>query len=321
MTLRERAPDLAGGSAWSAKAPPPLDLEQIRLHVIAIHERAAPLAGKGVLIVAAYGENPATGKEIAPQVRHIQIGDIEANVRTVAEFAKVRFANVYMPLHVMRNGLGPKQRGTAEDIVAVLGLIADLDWADGKTDKEFPLDPAFVIESSPGNFQPGIFFDCPLEPDAARRIAEAISRAVGGDSATKDIAHVWRVPGALNWPNRKKINEYGRSPEPFLVRFKEPFEGLVYDPATGLGRIALPEPPETLRKTETDPGAQNAERPPLTPEIMAAILKHLVARNFFQKEYSGVVTGADGRIKQVGWLECGMALKLATATRARNCGR
>lgn len=292
-----------------APAWPIVDLGQIRAHVTAIHGRAAPLAGKGILIVAAYGEDPVSGKKIRSAIRHVKIGDVEGNVRAIAELAKSRFANVYMPLNVMRPDLALVERGKVEDIVAVLGLVADLDRADGKMSAEFPVEPSFVIESSPGNFQPGVFFDRPLEAREAAPIAEVLWNVGGGDAATKDVCHVWRVPGTFNWPNVKKVRN-GRSPDPVLSRLTQKFGGLVYDQNTLCARLASAEP-----APKPGNGDGNFERrtngalpPPI--ETMTGILEHLVERGFFEK-YSGNETDADGRIVKIGWLECGMSLKLA----------
>ncbi|WP_440531399.1 DUF3987 domain-containing protein [Sinorhizobium fredii] len=81
---------------------------------------------------------------------------------------------------------------------------------------EMPIEPNLVIESSPGNFQEFLLLDRPLSPTEAKPLASALKRAAGSDHCTMDVSHVWRVPGCINWPNRKKLQR-GRSPYPVAV--------------------------------------------------------------------------------------------------------
>ena len=203
----------------------------VRAHVEMLHELAADLEGE--LVVCVFGEdptriNPKTGRmglAIHRSVLRFRIGDIEANVDAIVKYEGVEHANVYMPLHVVRRGLLGNARGTKDDIVAVLGLVADRDSDTGKAG-EFPFEPSFEIETSPGNFQPAIIFDRPLERKEAEPLAKALQKATGGDFGTGDIAHVWRVPGTLNWPNARKL-ERGRSPDPAPVRLSRPWCGAI----------------------------------------------------------------------------------------------
>jgi hypothetical protein len=63
-------------------------------------------------------------------------------------------------------------------------------------------------------------FEKPVAPEIAKPIAAALQKATGCDNCTKDIDHVWRIPGTWNRPNRKKIAE-GRSPDPQPCRLHE----------------------------------------------------------------------------------------------------
>ena len=123
--------------------------------------------------------------------------------------------NVYTGLHLMNAGLARGKRGPAVDIVAVLGLVADQDADTGKVG-ELPLEPTYAVETSPGNLQPAWLFDRPLTASEAKPIAAALRAATGADSGTADIAHIWRIPGTLNWPNAAKLAR-GRSSEPAAV--------------------------------------------------------------------------------------------------------
>jgi hypothetical protein len=205
--------------------PPYFDFDLVRDHVEMLHSLAFGVDGE--LVVCVFGEdptriNPKTGKQGLPvhsAVLRFRVGDVDANVDAIITY-NVEHANVYTPLHVVRCGLTGNARGTKKDIVAVLGLIADMDADTGKAGK-FPFEPSFEIESSPGNFQAAIIFDRPVKPEEAQPLAEALQKATEGDFGTGDIAHVWRVPGTLNWPNAKKL-ERGRSPDPVPVRLSRP---------------------------------------------------------------------------------------------------
>jgi hypothetical protein len=66
-----------------------------------------------------------------------------------------------------------------------------------------------------------------LSVEEAKPLARALRLATGADSGTADVAHVWRVPGTLNWPNAAKIAR-GRDAIPVPVTIAEPFTGRVY---------------------------------------------------------------------------------------------
>jgi predicted P-loop ATPase len=65
----------------------------------------------------------------------------------------------------------------------------------------------------------------------AKALAILLSDFISGDAGTKDLSHVWRIPGTLNWPNKKKLPR-GRPAEPQPVRVAKPFTGALADPAT-----------------------------------------------------------------------------------------
>ncbi|GIQ76204.1 DNA-primase RepB domain-containing protein [Bradyrhizobium sp. RD5-C2] len=127
-------------------------------------------------------------------------------------------ANVYCGLHLMRPDLPRGKKGSEDDVVGVLGLVADMDADTGKIG-EMPIEPSFVIETSPGNTQQVIMFDRPMHPKDAKPLARALQRATGADFGTADISHIWRIPGTLNWPTQAKIKR-GRSAQPFLVSLR-----------------------------------------------------------------------------------------------------
>ena len=137
----------------------------------------------------------------------------------------VPHANVYIPLHLVRKGLDRGKRGKKSDIVATLGLAADID-----TDKGFvgavPLKPSLELETSTGNRQPFFLLERAISPAEATQLAEALHAFTGGDGGTKDIDHIWRVPGTLNWPNAVKVAR-GRSLVPQPVRVIAAWDGAV----------------------------------------------------------------------------------------------
>ncbi|KAA0689884.1 DUF3987 domain-containing protein [Neorhizobium sp. P12A] len=186
-----------------------------------IHGLAAGI--DGLLVVAAYYADPLGNSDVPGAVSHHRVGDIDGMVEAIMAHASTPNANVFTGLQVMRKGLSRGSRGTANDIVAVLGLVVDLDADTGRAG-DMPIEPNLVLETSPGNFQPFILFDRALAPAEAKPLAASLKRATGSDHGTADICHIWRVPGTRNWPNRKKI-ERGRSGQPVAVVIDLPWDG------------------------------------------------------------------------------------------------
>jgi hypothetical protein len=210
-----------------------LDPSAIRDHVVLLHKLAAPLAGKGKLIVASYGEDPLadnekTGKSgvpIAPIVQHFDIGVVDRMMAAIIQLADHLHRNVYCPLVVMRGDLERGKKGGEADIVGVLGLVVDFDDADARRWPErLPLPPDLVIESSAGRFQPFYLFDAPASLEIAKRLGQRLRDFCGSDYGSLDCSHVWRVPGTLNWPNARKAAA-GRPLEPQPVRLAVPWGG------------------------------------------------------------------------------------------------
>ena len=264
----------------------------MRSHFGMIHQLAAPFAGRGKLIVASFGEDPAgihpktgkPGRPIDPRINHLAIGDLDGAVRAANDFAKDQHRNVYAPLVVMRPDLTKGAKGFEKDIVAVLGLCADFDddlaseWANRLT-----MPPDTVLETSNGRFQAFYAFDPPLKPHEAKPIAAMLQKAANCDHGTKDLSHVWRVPGCRNWPNAKKVRE-GRSTDPQDVRIVIPWAGTFTSPsalkasleAAILERGVDPEPEPEAKQNGT------TSEPPQQPETgnvdISMLVKMLPAR-------------------------------------------
>jgi hypothetical protein len=198
----------------------------LHAHVVMLHNLATSLAGKGKLIVASFGQDPATGKKLKTKIEHVQIGDVEGTIAAIRRLSQETHRNVYMPFAVMRPDLPRWQKGEEEDVVGVLALVIDFDDADAANyAARLPVTAPYVINSSAGRFQTFLPFDQPVDMAEAKAVAIALNQAISGDYCTVDMSHVWRVPGLLNWPNRKKVVEDGRSPEPQPVLVDVPWDG------------------------------------------------------------------------------------------------
>jgi AAA domain/RepB DNA-primase from phage plasmid len=181
------------------------DRDAISAHFCHLHHVAAraDIPG-GKMVLAVYGEDPDT-KENFASVRHFEIGDHDGMTAAAMEFDGVPHRNVYAPVVVLKPDTAPGTR-KEEDIAAVLGFVIDADADKGKDAPTPPLPPDYVIESSTGNLQHFLWLDRPLPHEEAKQFGLALKRATGADSAN-DIGHVWRVPGALNWPNAVKVHD------------------------------------------------------------------------------------------------------------------
>jgi hypothetical protein len=181
------------------------DRDAISAHFCNLHHAAAraDIPG-GKMVLAVYGEDPDT-KENFASVRHFEIGDHDGMTAAAMEFDGVPHRNVYAPVVVLKPDTAPGTR-KEEDIAVVLGFVIDADADKGKDAPTPPLPPDYVIESSTGNLQHFLWLDRPLPHEEAKQFGLALKRATGADSAN-DIGHVWRVPGALNWPNAVKVHD------------------------------------------------------------------------------------------------------------------
>jgi hypothetical protein len=95
---------------------PRFDRELVHAHIRLLHDLAAraraDLAIDGQLVLACYGENPDTGVKTASQVMKFGIGDgLEEMVDVIMALEHHPHLNVYVPFHIVRFGLGPRERG------------------------------------------------------------------------------------------------------------------------------------------------------------------------------------------------------------------
>lgn len=200
----------------------------IRTHIEMLHGLAVASGADGHLALAGYGENPSTGVKLRERNEHFRIGDIDGMTSAVLAYQHMPHLNAYAPWSVLRKDIGRGKRGGERDVLAVLAIVADLDADTGKSGT-LPLAAPYEIESSPGNLQAVYPLARALSPGEAKPLAEGLAETIGCDSRTKDLSGVWRVPGALNWPNKRKADR-GRPLDPAPVRIASPWNGELVDP-------------------------------------------------------------------------------------------
>ena len=205
------------------------DRTAVEGHISLLHDLAEGL--DGVLILAAF---EAGGHA---QVQRFRIGDVDGMVGTIVGFENHPNLNLYSAWSVFRRDLEPRKKGSEADVVAVLAAVGDLD-NDKYTISEVPVEAPYIVETSPGNFQPVYIFERPLAAADAKLVLAALCDFVGGDSATKDTSHVWRIPGCLNWPTKSKLAR-GRPSVPVLVTVKKGYDGVIHQPGGVAGAGAL----------------------------------------------------------------------------------
>jgi RepB DNA-primase from phage plasmid len=275
---------------------PRFDRAAIHAHVSMLHNLARESHADGQLILACYGENPDTGRKTGQIVRRFAIGDVDMMVNEIMSLEDHPHLNVYVPWAVYRRGLIGTERGGKNDVVCTLALVADLDADTGKVG-ELPLPASYVIESSAGNFQAVYPFARPLPPNEAEPLAKALQQVTGADHGTGDIAHVWRGPGTLNWPNKKKLDR-GRPRDPQAVKVATPWAGELVEPeklweavaahskpngANGKGsghnhgsaswQLRFMALPATTRKLITSPPSSDEDRSAIAASVIASLIK------------------------------------------------
>jgi hypothetical protein len=192
-------------------------------HVSPLIERLVKIATGhgGEFLISGLGENPETGEKLPPihlhpTNDHAAAENILHAIETVV--AKGDGYNCYIGISLMKPGLTQFQKGGESDVLGVLAAVTD--W-DGKNDPKtrhdrLPRYPQAEIETSPCNFQCWYFFDRPYPVAEAKPVLTALARRTQSDN-TQSCDHIFRMPGTLNRPSRKKIRA-GRSPVPWRAR-------------------------------------------------------------------------------------------------------
>lgn len=185
-------------------------------HVRIMHRLSNKFSG--VMVVSGYGQNPETGEHLPGIVGQFEIGNMQGMTQFIKSHMNCSHLNLYMAPAIYRHGLSSKKRGSKKDIIAVLGLVADFDDERACEYLErMPLTPDYVLETSQERFQAFYLLDEPASPEEAEEVAKPLKARCECDHGTADINHVWRIPGTLNWPNKKKVDS-GRSRTPQLVK-------------------------------------------------------------------------------------------------------
>lgn len=210
-------------SAQPRDVTPSFDELAVRKHVEMLHQLAAGLKGK--FVVSVFFANPNGEDRAGGVVSHHAVGDVSGTIESVMAHAQTQNANVYICPNLMRPSLERGKKGGETDVVAVLALVADMDDDTGRSGT-MPFPPDYAIESSPGNHQCFVLLDKPISKEAAKPLAVALKRVANSDHCTVDTSHVWRVPGTLNWPNRKKLGR-GRSSIPATVSVSAEWDGVL----------------------------------------------------------------------------------------------
>jgi predicted P-loop ATPase len=206
-------------------APQP-DHDAIRTHVRMLHTLAKAAGVDGILVLTRID-----AKTEKLNTERFAIGDDKSMSDAVIGWSGNLNLNLYASFAIFRKDMPRGARGGEADGLAVLALVGDLDSDKGKTSvaiTDLPLEVPYVIETSPGNFQPFWPLSRALSFKEAKPVAELLGDTLGGDGGTKDTCHVWRIPGTLNWPNEAKLKR-GRSPIPHLVTVVTPWEGDLID--------------------------------------------------------------------------------------------
>jgi hypothetical protein len=217
----------------ASDANPQPDADAIRTHVSMLHGLAKAADVEGLLTL--------TRIDALTQTAHTErfaIGDIDTMAKAVVGWSTHPNLNLYSPFVIFRKDLERGAKGGEADARAILAFVGDLD--SDKHDKPsvgldgLPLHPPYVIETSAGNYQPFYPLAKALTAADAKPPAVALSDAIGGDKGTKDVSHIWRIAGTLNWPGASKLAR-GRSPIPQPVRVVKPWTGELTD----VGDLAL----------------------------------------------------------------------------------
>jgi hypothetical protein len=191
-----------------------IDRLLVEAHVRMIHALAEPLAGRGKLVVAGFGENAMTGQKLRPKIRHFAIGDIDGMIAAVERLAREPHRNIYASLAVFRTELHGGRKGEERDIIAMLGLIQDFDDdRAGRCAQRLPTPAQHVMQTSFSRYQTAYLFDRPEPPAVVKPVAARLRAFAGCDPCSIDLSHVWRIPGCHNWPTANKLAA-GRSAEP-----------------------------------------------------------------------------------------------------------
>ena len=227
----------AGADLLSVANHPPSPDHAAVLDACRRHHEMAVAACNGagladaVMVLCGYGEDLSKDVDLQSRVEHFRLGEFQ-------EMADLAFAWSQRPgCNVDRSHavydprqLKGKQRGSAAQALGVFGLTGDQDADKGNGFRvdQLPLPATAVCRTSvtpadaptgvPAvNYQPTYYLDRLATVAEAKLLAGALMQLLGDhDGATGDPAHLWRVPGTLNWPKAAKLKRR-RPLQPQLV--------------------------------------------------------------------------------------------------------
>jgi Primase C terminal 2 (PriCT-2)/RepB DNA-primase from phage plasmid len=218
------------------------DRTAVENHVALLHQLAGN-CGTGVLVLVPIWEN----RNVCAQ--KFAVGQTKQMIDAIMAFDGTWGVNLYSSYATMRANLAPGKKGAERDVEYVFAAVADIDTDPGKAEqREIGVEPSYVVESSPGNFQRVYIFEKPLPAVEAKPVLIAFHAAIGGDTAQRDCSHVWRIPGTSNWPTKSKIAR-GRPEDPAPVTVAQACNGHRVDPAVLLA-LAPIERPKAARKAK-----------------------------------------------------------------------
>jgi len=246
-------------------------LGEAQAYFAMLAELAAGQDGK--LVLATFGEG------LAPQAAHFDAADADATekmLRQACQWAVEPGRNIYAAGALMRPDLPAGRKGGEADVAAVLLLAADFDAISdpraGEWESRLPLPADVVVETSHGSFQALYLLETAASVAEVKPVAHALTETLHSDPTGKDLSHVWRPAGLLNWPNAKKLSA-GRSPQPFTARFVNPWDGRSRTSLAAL-RAAIPAPRTAAAATVAPPIAVK----PLLPKVRRPLPKRLEAK-------------------------------------------
>jgi hypothetical protein len=176
-------------------------------------------------------------------------GEIERMFRNIAAFCPAtgtwwfhpdhnKPLNLYCSWALFHPNIPARGKGSGGremDVIWSFAAVADVD-NDKRAETPLPFAPSCRLETS--DF---FVFPQPIPFAHAKVTLAALNRMTGGDSAEKDAAHIWRIPGSLNYPTQAKIDR-GRSRDPWLVRWVQ-YPGPLVDPQTIIQAAPATDPP------------------------------------------------------------------------------
>ena len=178
------------------------------------------VANRGLLVL--FSAQADTNQLMIEQIDLKDEDYLENITETIDSWSdKVGF-NIYYPIAIRDYGLKKNERGGLGQITSALGFVVDCDkfesfnnWENNA--KEIKLMPSYVVQTSSKRVQLVYLFSKPTKDfEKWKDIAKRLVNHFDCDSATHDLAHVFRVPNTVNYPNKKKKSE-GRVAEDSII--------------------------------------------------------------------------------------------------------